>query len=46
MLPMCLKLDYSGGFWQLAWTEDGQITAFAASLKSSLWKFQPQINEK
>jgi len=40
------KLDYAGNFNQLAWTEDGKITAFAFELKSSLWKFQPQTSMK
>jgi hypothetical protein len=40
------KFDYLGNFGQLAWTEDGKITAFATELKSSLWKFQPQTSKK
>jgi eukaryotic-like serine/threonine-protein kinase len=40
------KIDYAGAIIQLAWTEDGKITAFAVGLKSSLWKFQPQTSKK
>lgn len=37
-----IRLDYLGDFYYLAWTADGQVTAAAFGLRSTLWKFRPQ----
>ena len=37
-----IPLDYTGDFWHLAWTPDGNIIGEALGWNSTMWKFTPE----
>jgi hypothetical protein len=39
-----ISLDYLTDFHSLAWTPDGRVMAVGLDLRSTMWKFQPEVH--